>query len=192
MALAEADFDYKDFDDRNAADRSVHTRFFLNPVKDEAASAEAGRPIYADREYVEIRASGNSTNIVCRPVTDMDRQRFHRQYMLFKSGHAEQVVGTRLSEVPWITRGQVEELTYLKILTVEQLSAVNDQFCTTIPGIYELRRKAQMFLESAVSSAPITALQKENEELKSQIADLMEAVKAQATDLQKLQARKEK
>lgn len=189
--IAEADFDVKDFEDRYAGDKGVYSRFFLRPIKNDHKSAEAGRPIFEDREYVEIQASGNSTNVVIRPVTDMDRQRFARAYTLFKSGNDEQVVGTRLTEVPWMTRSQCEELAYLKVLTVEQLSAVNDQMCINIPGMHELKRRAKAYLEKAEGQAPLTALQSENQELKAQIAALTDAVERQASDLAKLKKAKE-
>jgi hypothetical protein len=184
--LQEADFDIRDFEDRNAGDKGVYAKFFVRPIKNDSLSAEAGRPIYEDREYVEIQASGNSTNIIVRPVTDMDRQRFNRAYALFKSGDLEQITGTRLTEVPWMSRSQCEELAYFKILTVEQLSQVNDQFCTNVPGLYELKRRATAFLEKSEVAAPITALQKENGDLKAQIAALTEAVEKQALELSKL------
>lgn len=192
MPLAEADFDYKDFEDRNAGDKSVHARFYIRPVQNERKSAEAGRPIFDDKEFVEIRASGNSTNIVDRPVSDMDRQRFRRQYLLFKAGDQEQVVGTRLTEVPWITRGQCEELAYLKILTVEQLAAVNDQLCTQIMGIYDLRRRAQAYLEAAEKAAPITALQQENADLKNEVGTLKNLLEQQGAQIAELMAAKAK
>jgi hypothetical protein len=188
MPLAEFDGDYKDFEDRYAGDKSVHARFYIRPVHNEAKSAAAGRPIFDDKEFVEIRASGNSTNIVDRPVGDLDRRRFARQYTLFKAGDNEQIVGTRLTEVPWITRSQCEELAYLKVLTVEQLANVNDQLCTTMVGVYELKRRAAAYLEQAVGSAPITALQAENANLKNELETMKEAIREQGELLKSFQA----
>lgn len=185
-----ADFDVSEFENRNAGDKSVMARFYVRPVKDESASAEAGRPIYKDREYVEIRAAGNSQNIVQRPVTDMDRQRFPRQYNLFLAGNSDQVVGTRLSEVAWMSRSQVEELAYLKIFTLEQLSELNDQVCINTPGLHDLKRRAKLALEQAANAAPLTALQEENTQLKNQLEALAETVKEQTKLLKELQAKK--
>jgi hypothetical protein len=183
MGLAEADFDYRDFEDRNAGDKALHVRFYLRPVQSATKSAEAGRPIFDDREFVEIRAPGNATTTIDRPVSDMDRARFPRQYALFKAGAAEQVIGTRLTEVPWITRSQVEELSYLKILTVEQLSVVADQACTAVPGLYELKRRATSFLEAAEKAAPFTALAAENTALKNEVETLKQTVKEQGEQI---------
>lgn len=185
-----ADFDVKDFEDRNAGDKAVMTRFYLRPVKNEHESALQGRPIFYDREYVEIRASGNSQNIVNRPASDLDRQRFARQYAMFKAGNDEQVVGTRLTEVAWLTRSQVEELAYLKVMTLENLASLNDQTCINVPGLHDLKRRAKLALEQAENAAPLTALQQENSELKSQLAALTETVQEQTKLLKELQAKK--
>lgn len=161
--------DVNDFENRYAGDKGVHARFYMFPQKNEAKSASAGRPIFEDTEFVEIFAAGNSTNIVRRPARTMDRDRFRRQYEAFKAGTEDQVQGTPLHEVPWITRSQVEELAYLRIRTLEQLANVSDAACGKHVGLYDLKSKAQKALAAAEGAAPITELTKENEELKRRL-----------------------
>ena len=161
--------DVNDFENRYAGDKGVHARFYIFPQKNEAKSASAGRPIFEDTEFVEIFASGNSSNIVRRPARHMDKERFRRQYEAFKAGHEDQVQGTLLHEVPWITRSQVEELAYLRIRTLEQLANVSDAACGKHVGLYDLKSKAQKALAAAEGAAPITELTKENEELKRRL-----------------------
>jgi hypothetical protein len=172
-----AEYDVQDFNERYAADKSVYARFYTMPVKDEHASANEGRPIFYDKEYIEIRAAGNQNNIVQRPSMQQDRERFSRQYAAFKQGNSEQVVGTPLTEVTWLTRSQVEELAYVRIRTLEHLSSVSDDICSKMPGLQDLKRKAAQVLEAAEAVAPITALQEENEGLKAQVAALTNQVK---------------
>lgn len=186
MALEMFDSDYRDFDNREAADKSVFARFYFMPEEVPKESKEAGRPIYRDREYVEIIAAGNSTNRVIRPVSDLDRNRFRAQYAKFKEGDMEQLMGTPLTEVPWLTRSQVEEFAYLKIRTLEQLAGVGDDVCTRVPGLFSMKKKAGLALEKSEKAAPILALQKENEDLRGQIESLREAIKDQSTQLAKL------
>jgi hypothetical protein len=171
----EYDANPQDFQDNSM--KGVHARFYWFPYKDEAASAEAGRPIFQDREFVELLAPGNSTNIVRRKVSDMDRRNFPQQYALFKQGDSEQMVGTPLAEWPMVTRSHVEELAYIKCRTVEQLAEINDAACNTMPGLYDLKKKAKLWLEKAASDAPFTAMAKENEELRARIAALEESMK---------------
>lgn len=171
-----AEFDVKDFDDPNN-NKGVYARFYWTSVQDHRASSEEGRPIFKDCEFVEIIAAGNANNIIRRPARDMDRDRFHREYAMFKAGDAEQMVGTPLAEVPWITRSQVEELVYRKIRTLEELANISDHACS-VPGMLELRRKAQAWMKKAEEAKPFTAMQAELDALKAQLA----AMKASQAD----------
>jgi len=184
----QADFDVEDFEHRNAGDKSVYVKFYVRPFLDEAESAKEGRPIYKDRDYVEIRTPGNQTNIVQRPVTDMDKQRFRASYAAFKAGDTGQVIGTPLAETPWITRSQVEELAYLRIRTLEQLANVGDDVCTRIPGLFKLKQRAQAAIERAEKSAPFIAMQKENDDLRNKLTALEHALADQAETLKRLEA----
>src|SRR5215510_1633401 len=186
----EADFDVGVFANRYAGDDHVHARFYMRPVLDEAASAEQGRPIHVDKEYIEILAPGNQNNIVRRPASQMDKDRFPKQYMLFRAGNEDQIIGTRLTEVPWISRALVEDLAYAKVFTVEHLAEVNDAFCINNPGMLDLKRRAKLFLENAKSAAPVTALQEENRQLKEQLDSLVQTVQEQTKLLKELKEAK--
>lgn len=186
MARDVADFNVEDFNSREAGDRSVYCKFFLHPVEDQVASADQGRPIYNEHEYIEIRAAGNATNVVVRRATDMDKRRFSGAYRMFKEGHAEQMVGTPLTEVPWMSKSQIEELMYFRIRTLEQLSAVGDDVCTRMPGLFELKRKAIIVMERADKAAPILSLKKENDELRNELDTLKGIVAEQTKAIEKL------
>lgn len=146
---AEADFDPRVFEDRYSDDKRVWVKFFMNSVEDRDLTKEAGRPIYKEKEYVEIRSPGNETNIVCRPVTDHDRNRFPRHYDLFKKGQSDAIIGTPLAEMLWIKRSTADELRHLKIITVEHLAEVSDETCGRMPGLYDLKAKAKSYLDRA-------------------------------------------
>lgn len=167
---------------RFAADRGVHARFYLKPVIDKAASASAGRTIHKEVEYVEILAAGNPNNIVQRRATSEDRSRFEKQYSLFKQGSEEQLTGTHLTEVAWLTRSQIEELAYLRIRSLEQLANVSDEVCGRNVGLYELKKKANAVLEASASEAPLHKLQAENEKLLKQVEELTEQLKILLAD----------
>lgn len=161
------EFDVKDFEDPNN-NNGVYARFYWVSREDPAKSAEAGRPIFKDVEYVEILAAGNANNIIRKPASDMERQRFHAQYARFKEGDTEQLTGTPLTEVPWITRSQVDELLYRKVRTLEQLAELNDAHCN-VPGMYELKRKAGLWLAKAKEAAPFTAMASEIDALRAEL-----------------------
>jgi len=188
MSFNTADFDPADFESRESADKSVYVKFYMRPVQDEAKSASEGRPIYTDKEYVEIRTPGNQTNVIQRPVSDMDRQRFRHAYRAFKEGEVEQVTGTPLVEAPWITRSQVEELAHLRIRTMEHLADVGDDVCTRVPGLYTLKDRAKKMMEKSKDAAPVTELQAKNEELRNELEALKITIKEQSEVILALKA----
>jgi len=165
-----AEFDVKDFDDPDST-KGVYAKFYFVPKEDAAKSKEAGRPVFVDKEYIEIIAAGNQNNIVKRPVTEMDIRRFRKQYEQFKAGDSEQLQGTPLGEIPWITRSQVEDLAYRKIRTLEQLAEVSDHACTELAGLFELKRKAAAWLKKSEEAKPFT-------EMHAQIKSMQETIAA--------------
>ena len=57
-----------------------------------------------------------------------------------------------------------------------------------VPGMLDLKRRAQAALEKAEAAAPFTAMQKENEDLRNKIDSLTNAVEEQAGIIKKLEA----
>lgn len=166
----------------------VRATFHLEPVKDEAASAKEGRPIYHDREFVRLQVVGDKTNIPDRIATDADKARFPREYALFKAGDSEQVTGTPLREWPGVTKGQILELAHFGIKTVEQLAEVSDGNVAQMGPIRALREKARDWVAAAKKQAPTTELRAELKDrdktiagMKAEIAELRELL-SKATD----------
>jgi len=161
------EFDVSDFENPNN-NSGVYAHFYLTTREDPVQSAAAGRPIYVEKEYVKIISAGSANNIIDKPVSDHERNRFREQYAKFKAGDKEQLTGTPLSEVPWITRSQVDELLYRKIRTLEQLAGMDDQYCNA-PGMYDLKRKAAAWLVKSKEAAPFTAMQAEMDALRAEL-----------------------
>lgn len=172
------DYDISDFDGRYRADRGVNAQFFTLPMQDHAATAEQGRPIFKDTEFVKIIAAGNANNIVERKATDEDRQRFRRQYELYRQGKDDQLVGTPLTEVAWLTRSQVAELAHFHVRTLENLAGMDDSMCSRHAGLYDLKQRANAALAAAGDMAPVTKLQEENAKLAEQVEALTLQLKA--------------
>ena len=165
------EYDTKDFENV-ASSNGVYAKFYKRAIHDEAKSVKEGRPIFDDVVFVEIIAAGNGTNIVRRPVRDSDKARFREAYMKFQEGDNDQIIGTPLSEVVWISRSMVEELSYIRVRTLEQLAELNDSACGKMPGLYELKRKAAAWLTKSSESAVLA----ENESLKERLAALEAAI----------------
>lgn len=169
------------------ADGSVPKEFVtfsLEPVQDFPASKEAGRPIFRDVEFVEIRFPGNNLTVVRRRVTDQDRHQWDRQYAAFKSGGKAPVEGTPLSAWTSVTKAQVREFEAVNIFTVEQLASVSDAVLHTLGiGGRTWRDRARAFMEAATDNAVTdklasenVTLKEQNELLKRQVEELGQAV----------------
>lgn len=187
------DEDVSHFESRFAGDKGVFAKFYIHPRPNDDKSKLEGRPMFDEVEYVEIFSPGSSTNIIRRPASQQDKERFRGAYRAFRELGESAVDGTPLSEVTWLGRSQVEELFHSRVRTVEQLAEVNDEVCTRMPGLFNLRQKAQAFLERAKGDgAAVTTLQKENEELRASLNALQETVKEQTNLLRKLTEEKAK
>lgn len=178
-----AEFSSDAFEKQND-NSGVYARFYLEAVRNEAKSAEEGRPIFEDREFVEIIAAGNSTNIVVKPVRLNEIRRFPKEYAKFKDGEKDQLIGTPLGEIPWMTKSMVEELNHLKVRTLEHLAVLNDDICGRYAGLYEAKRKAGIWLQAAKEAQPFTRLEAENLELRERLSG-MESQMAELIALQK-------
>lgn len=149
-------------------DAQLLVRFFYKEREDKVKTKEEGRPIYKEVEYCEIRVRGNRDPQACRPATHADRMRFPRHYEAFKKRVELPEEGTPLAEWPQISRTQIEELSFLNIKTVEQLSKAADTHIGKFRGGYTLKQRATDWL----TSSNATALIANNEALKAQIKAL--------------------
>jgi hypothetical protein len=158
------------------ADDRVYAQFYMHPRKDEAASLKEGRDIYQEVPYVKIMVPGDKDNIVQRPVREQDKHRFPRQWAAFENNEDAPMIGTPLTEWAFINRGQVEELKFFGIRTIEDLANMPDSQSTKFMGINALKQKAKAFIEDAKMQAPLDELRAENDALKGQLDDMQQQI----------------
>lgn len=155
-----------------SGESKLWARFFLEAEHDVEASATAGRPIYRDVEFIEIRVPGDKDEIRVRPVRESDKQQFPRQYAAFKQGMEAPIIGTHLDKIPFITKAQVAELNAIGVKTAEQLRDMSDSNATKIMGANGLRKRVSDFLAAAEGAAPALKLQSELEKRDNEIEAL--------------------
>jgi hypothetical protein len=147
-------------DSRYAMDSKLYVNFYMRPVLQQTESDQANRPIFKDVEHVRIMVPGDKLSIVDRIASSDDKSRFADHYAKFSAGQAEQVVGTRLEMVPWMSRSKVEEYKYFGIITVEQLASAGDNVGQKFMGFQQDKQRAQAFLDAASgTSARVTELE---------------------------------
>ncbi len=164
------------------ADRGLVVRFYMGTKPDEKASEKEGRPIFKEREFVQILIPGDKTLTIDRPVMASDRARFPRQYAAFKNSQGEAVLGTPLIGWPAVTETQRKELEFFNIRTVEALASVADGFASNMMGVQGLKLAAQKFIAQSKDSAVVNKLNAELAQrdillatMQEQLAELMKA-----------------
>ncbi len=165
-------------------------RFHMRAVEMPFKSREAGRPIFEDREFVEIIIPGMNKSTVIEPVNEQHVARWPEAYAAWKRGQELPQSGTPLEEWPVLTTATVANLKALNMRTVEDLAGAPDTVLQNIgQGAFDFRRRALAFLEQAKDSAPLQTALQENEllrgeikVLRGQVQDLAALVKQQQED----------
>ncbi|XUM19753.1 hypothetical protein ACRAVF_18990 [Bradyrhizobium oligotrophicum S58] len=175
---------------QTAANESMTiVRFFHLPVKDEAATKAAGRPIFEDKEVCEIRFAGNREKVGHFPAhevfkTDRDMEgnmteityalEYNEQYLKFKAGNAQTISGTPLDELPFLSESKRRELKALNISTAEALAAVDGNNLKMLGmGGRELKNQAQAYLDKAAGSVDLIKMAARMAELEAQNKQLL-------------------
>lgn len=166
-------------------------RFYSKSVELTFRSQQEGRPIFEDRDFVEILIPGDRRSQVHEPVTDDHKQRWPAEWKAYQEGREAPLEGTPLTSWPPITRARAEELAYFNVRTVEQLAELDDAKIMNIGmGGRELRGTAQKFLEvAAKGTAPLERMVTENLRLRDDLERANRAIAEQAEELQRLRAK---
>jgi hypothetical protein len=170
----------------DAGDARLYVFYYQGVLQNEHKTIAEGRPIFDDVECIRIIVPGDKNSVIDRPATMADKRRFSKQYEMFKAGKSEdaQTDGTPLTEWPFLSRGQVEELKYLGIRTVEHIAECRDDIATRVNGMHALKRNAQVWLGKSKSAAEASKTAKLIDDQQAQIAALQEAVRDQSKRLQ--------
>lgn len=156
------DYNYEDFNssNQNEADKTLLVKFYYLSIPDKDASAKEARPMFKEVEIVDIKVPGQRDG-VARPATARDKARFPRHYQAFKQRMAAPIDGTPLTEWPAIGRSLADQLSFINIKTVEQLSELNDSSMHTIPGAQTLKQKAKDWLLATKDDAILANMRDE-------------------------------
>jgi len=171
------DHDHNLFANPGAGDEKLYVQFYDHYLLDSSASALEGRKIFKDTTFVKIFSPGDKNNIIDRPATEEDKQRFAQRYAKFKANEEQRSEGTPLAEWPIISRSMAEELKYMGFDTVEQIAGASDTSVSKYGMLTNLRSRAAAYIEVAKgSTAPIDKLVSEAEDQRLMIKQLQETV----------------
>lgn len=177
MSHEPTDTDFMPFlNGKTEDDSSLIVRFFVSPKLMGAKSEAAGRPIYEDREFVEIKIKGQDKQVVVHEVNEHYRNRFPIAYALFQRQKPAPVVGTPIEQLPGIGPSMAHSLKGLNLRTVEDLAAVTDE--NTIQrigmGARDMITRAKAWLSQATERE--SKLAEENERLRKMLAEVQAPV----------------
>jgi hypothetical protein len=150
-----------------------YARFYSDKKLMVAQSEQAGRPIYAPVDMVEIIIPGEKGNIPCYEASIKYQMQFPQEWAAYKAGKEQEVAGTPLTFLFPNDPSLQYELESHRIKTVEQLAALSDTGVAAIPRGLTLVQSARDYLSRANNREDEVAA------LKARIAAL-EAAKAEA------------
>jgi len=178
MSTETIDFDMNFQDDQqDEADKKLFVQFFSEAVQNEFKSIEAGRPIFDDMDMIRIMYPGQrDTTVGIAHAGYQDR--FPKQWAQYKRKQTQTITGTPLGVVTWLSKGQVAELNYMNIHSVEQLAGMPDSVAQKFMNHHQLKAQAQSYLDAAAGSAPLLKMQAELTKRDEQIAELRASVAA--------------
>lgn len=137
---------------------------------------DTGLPKYRTVELVDLLVPGDKNNVPTKRVTPEVKQRFAREYALWKAqGSASDAQigdGLPLNQWPQIPKELAAGLAHANVFTVQQLANLSDTQCQirgTI-GLRKYRDMAAAFINASSAAAPIAELTKKNETLEKQMA----------------------
>ena len=170
----------------------LHVEFYTDAIENKRKTIDSGRPIFEDVEMVRVKIAGDPKNTFVGPANaecGRDREtgekitykdRFPEHYRFFADHKGAAVIGTPLTEVPWLTASKAQELKALNIMTVEALAQLDGTLLQRIGiGARELKNQATAWLDKAEGSkvqahfaAELSARDEVIEQLKRDIAAL--------------------
>ncbi len=160
------------------SDASMLCIFYKRAVHNPIKSAQQGRPIYEDMDYVMIQQPGESNlQKVDRPVKAEDTQRWPAQWAAYASGKDQVADGTPLGLLFPRHPSAIAMLQGLGIMTVEHLANAS---ATAIAAIgmsgQDYVNYAQKYIKGGTNGAAFHQMQMENEQMKRDNARLQKSV----------------
>lgn len=162
--------------------KSVH-----NPVK----SQQEGRPVFEDRIYVRVAPPGERLNIVDRPATRADQQRWPQQYALFQQNKEQTPEGTPIELLYPEKPAVASTLRASGVLTIEQCAELSGHAIDSIGmGCQAWVNAAQKYVAYANRGVAVTQFRREMEDKDRQIRVQQQQLDEMRAEIQQLLASK--
>lgn len=138
-------------------------------------SAEQGRPVFVEKIMI-TKIPADQHLRVTRPMRESDKYEFEAEWAHFQRTGESRVLGTPIKHWHAISDTLKKEFEASGIQTVEQLAQAPDSFIQKWMGGSDLRRKAQVFVESGKDAELVAKIKAESEQkvnaLEAKLAEL--------------------
>ena len=164
---------------------SMRVFFHTKQVKHNFRSEQEKRPIYVEKIFITQLVPGDNRLVIDRPMREMDKEEFPREWAAWENKKANLVIGTPLDAWPIISDTQKAEFRALNIFTIDQFASLPDSAAEKIMSFNDLREKARAFLNAGKDSELLAKVRAEADaRAKAQDAE-MQALRAQLDALTK-------
>jgi hypothetical protein len=166
-----------------------YINFYPRSVQMNAASLEAGRPIFKSQVFIKIMQPGER-DMIDRQATRQDAERYPAEYSAYCRGREAVPDGIPLAVLFPHHGDIVQALEFHRVRTVEQLAALNDTQKQNLGhGGYEWQLKAQRYLEALEKGQGFASLEAKLEKYGNQLNRQLEINGLQQQKIQELEAR---
>lgn len=171
-------------------DSGLAVMFYSRSVRNEIKSREQNKPWFDNVDHVRINQPGERLNQIDRPVQEVDKHRFPRQWGQYINKKAQTPEGTPIDMLFPNNPALADILKGMGIYTVQQASKLNSYGIDAIGmGGQEVVNKAQTYLKESDNGAAYNKLRKELSDKDQQIRLLQSNQEKQRRLIDELYAR---
>lgn len=146
-------------------------------------SLKENREVWEERIHVTKIVPGDAGLVIDRPIRESDKQEYAQQWAHWQRTRENHMPGTHVEMWHAVNETQRAEFKAMKIYTVEQFASLPDSMAGKIMGFYELRRRAQTFIEAGKDAELVAKIKAESQEqiqaLQAQLDSVMKAMREQ-------------
>lgn len=168
-------------------DKSMVVMFYTKPVHHPAESAAKGRQVFKDEVYVRIHPPGERLNIIDRPASPADAQRWPLQWAQFKQNTTQVPDGTPIEQLYPDKPSVAATLRAYGVHTIEMCAELSAHAIDNIGmGAQNYVNDAQKYIDISTRGVSATEMRRELEDRDRKIARYeanIETLKAQVDQL---------
>lgn len=174
--------------DLSNPDSRLHVVFRRDTIQNNFRSAQEGRPVFDEFDFIRISVPGDTTTVIDRIANEDDKARFPLHWAHYQNTRGEgELAGTPLTSWAILSKSQVEELRALKFMTVESIATASDsqlQRIGMIAGMapHAFRDRAMRYLKAAEDESYVN----QQAEIAKNLQDQNKAMAAQMEEMQKV------